>query len=829
MPELLFTILVKPNLFPIIRIKPYREPVGMKKLIPLLLLVLTVVFGALIFKNFITSSVIILKDNTRIVVDETWVKDDKVFYRHKDETDFVPIDKVRKIEQGGVREGSGIARFMQKQIDTGKETADGLMTRVSPGNLKKKPLFIRWALGLAGILLCIVFAVVLLRKRRSGTPPKQAVEKKTHPAETAETVEADVDYRGREIVVEHFLKVFKAQKGADDDAPTALKPLAPPAPDGNRIYELRVKIGDEWATRRMSLGRIGEDSGSRSRCYYVIYDDHLVVKIPPYPIKNFNIYLERLQKEAGIAGKLAPRECLVPSISVILKKVHPFYDDGSLPPEALERKYIDWIEDNQAFREFLKIEGAYAYFMDLSKYYFLASIIDGMHDPRRNFAKEITDHPDVPWDTMAFEARYGHGRSAICDDIQSVYNRFESRVKEFLRQNSVENAVQNFQIKEWFLTFLSKGRLSSADFDMKSGMASGLHGIANKLFKEKRTSVDAYRGMIASYVANKSLTRNKAQISSMITNLLDLLAWLHNRKVAMRDLKPDNLLIAGDPTKFPQFLESASLYSVGLIDVETAAWLETEGGREIEQPPLGGTPAFATPTHTFPNNIIQKIYGDPSLILYLQDWYAAVAMVFHMVTGKRLFTDTAKTLMKIKKDIKEGVKSKNRMPELLGKTSRIFWTHAVAEFDGKLGAEGKKVNYISMIMSPDTRDMLRPILNATHRQINASIKGLILKQQIFKSGKLKKALYSASFMKVNRFKAKLTGDAAADMSAEKKTRALALLDELEALKRNSACLIGPAKVLEKSTPIISAHDLLQAMFTIVLTHMHENVWGVLKR
>ena len=51
----------------------------MKKLVPLLLVLMIVVFGVLIFKDHITSHVILLKDGTRIVADESWVVGDKVF------------------------------------------------------------------------------------------------------------------------------------------------------------------------------------------------------------------------------------------------------------------------------------------------------------------------------------------------------------------------------------------------------------------------------------------------------------------------------------------------------------------------------------------------------------------------------------------------------------------------------------------------------------------------------------------------------------------------------------------------------------------------------
>ena len=206
-----------------------------------------------------------------------------------------------------------------------------------------------------------------------------------------------------------------------------------------------------------------------------------------------------------------------------------------------------------------------------------------------------------------------------------------------------------------------------------------------------------------------------------------------------------------------------------------------------------------------------------------------MAMVYHMVTGQRLFNKTAKVLMKIKPEIKEGVNAKIGVSEVLGNASRTFWSQAVAEFDEKTAHEEKKLKYISMIMTVDARDMLLPVLRTTLKSLDETIRRLILEQTVFKNDKLKKSLYSAPFMKVNRFREKVNADEGVTMAAEEKARALALLDELEALKRKTIHLAGPLKLLDKSMPIVSAHDLLLAMFAIVLTHMHENVWGVLKR
>ena len=192
----------------------------MKKIFPLLLVLMIIVFGILIFKDHITSHVIILKDGSRIVADESWVVGDKVFYEIKGITDFVAIEQVQDIKQAGLKKGSGIATFIQEQLNLGKTTANDILSQSGSGATGRKSLMLRGGPVLVGILLCIVFAVLLLRKRRSHKTEK--TEKKTSPA-TVDLSAADEEHKDQEIVVEHFLKVFMAQKGAEENAEAVFK------------------------------------------------------------------------------------------------------------------------------------------------------------------------------------------------------------------------------------------------------------------------------------------------------------------------------------------------------------------------------------------------------------------------------------------------------------------------------------------------------------------------------------------------------------------------------------------------------------------------------
>ena len=288
--------------------------------------------------------------------------------------------------------------------------------------------------------------------------------------------------------------------------------------------------------------------------------------------------------------------------------------------------------------------------MDLSRYFFLGHILKRTHNIEDKVISEITGHPGLIWNPVEFEARYGSQRGNICDRLKPVYTSFYNRCYDLLQQHHMDGAVSEFNIKEWFLVYLSGRKLSVTDFDTKPRLASEMNTNVLKLFKDKRQPIQNYRRMVQAFIITKNLKRHNSQISSMIINLLDLLFWLGEKKLAMRDLKPDNLLIAGNPSKFPQFLESANMYSIGLIDVETAVSYDTSENHTIRQPPLGGTPSYATPTHQLKNDTIRKVYRDLPLILHLQDWYATVGMIYQTVTGEHLFEKTAKNLLNLKKD-----------------------------------------------------------------------------------------------------------------------------------------------------------------------------------
>jgi serine/threonine protein kinase len=790
----------------------------------LILICLAVLAGVCTFayQHIYQNQVILLKDKRAVITKEAWVVGDSLFYKTEDDIHFISMDLVADVKQRGIfNKGYGIVVIIKHHLAPWKRKSLEIVSQ-TPEN--KKTLR-KWTsmVGavIIGLLLCIAIYLLIKKVLAIKKEKKDRFEDSKNPA-----IDERV-YEGQEQIAQFFLSVFKAQKGVEPSAEATFRPVDSRRPDSNFIYELRVNCDGDWATRRMTIGLIGEDSGSRSTCYYVIYDDHMVIKISPTPLTDFSRYVKSINRDNRIAKKLSPRECLVPRISVILKKIHPFQEASKLPLELMEEKYIQLLEGNTELQKYLRIGDGFAYFMDLSKYFFLGHILRRIHNIEDKVSSEISKRPGFLWNPVEFEARYGSQHVDICDGLNPVYTSFYNRCYDLLRQHNIDSTVSEFNIKEWFLIYLSGGKLSVADFNAKPSLASEMNTSVLKLFIDKRQPVQNYQRMARAFVITKNLKQHSSQISSMVINLLNLLFWLREKKLAMRDLKPDNLLIAGNPSKFPLFLESANMYSIGLIDVETSVSYDVSEKDTIRQAPLGGTPSYATPTHQLKNDTIRKVYKDLPLILHLQDWYATMGMIYQTVTGERLFEKTAKNLLTLKKTIREQSRKNGNPRAVLEDVSHSFWRMALAEFNMKTQVKEKRLRFIRLIVSQESKAMLLDTFANTHQCISKFIHKLILSQTAFTSDKIQKSLYSAPSLKIHHFRIKFKAEKWKQLPPEKRDVALKILDDLVFLKKQSEQLILTSTLLKKSVSIVSTFDLLKAMFIVVLVHMYQNCWGVI--
>ena len=296
-----------------------------KKSILILLAAVVIGLGFLFFPNIYQQHIIFLKDNTEIVADETWIIGDTLFYQRDKDVKSIAMPSVLYVKQGGTIDVESSFILTKRLWTSYKQEGSNFLS----GPIFEKVDLKKWFLVSGATILVILCCIVVFfkLKHRDKTPkPKKSPKPKKKKKKAAKTKhrpdEEAIDYQGREAIVQFFLEIFKLQKGVTEEDKAQFRPVDTRTPDGNDIFELRVKLEDEWTSRRMTIGPIGEESGSRSTCYYVIYDDHLVIKVPPAPVTKFDKYIQSIKRDGAIAEKLQPKECLIPRVSVVLKKIH---------------------------------------------------------------------------------------------------------------------------------------------------------------------------------------------------------------------------------------------------------------------------------------------------------------------------------------------------------------------------------------------------------------------------------------------------------------------------------------------------------------------------
>lgn len=297
----------------------------------------------------------------------------------------------------------------------------------------------------------------------------------------------------------------------------------------------------------------------------------------------------------------------------------------------------------------------------------------------------------------------------------------------------------------------------------------------------------------------------------------------------MRDLKPDNLLVAGDPQKYPHFLRTASEYSLGIIDVETAVDYEASRGRKIKQPLLGGTPFYATPSHFIRNAALSKTYGDLGNILHLQDWYAVMVMIYRVITGRLLFDQTAKQFADIKHKIVLSNRRTGSELAAVETVSRQFWRSAGLEFQKKIRAQEKTLKTVQIAISPYAGRLLISYLRKDIHAIDRSIREIVDSHPLLSAAANRKAVLQADHARICALAADIAGrteaaSAGGDHPAQIRSVFNKLANQKLLLTRKRQ--LSARLVMDK--PSMSAYELMIMMFNTVLKAMYKEQWQSFK-
>ncbi len=629
-------------------------------------------------------------------------------------------------------------------------------------------------------------------------------------------------------ILNFFLDIYRRQVNCGPGSPAGFEPMDIPCQGSDAIYELRVCRNGNWLTRRMTLGPLGEDSGSKSSCYKVIYDDTLVIKIPPTPITDFNKYLDSIRRERRIADRLTPTvECVTPTLSAILGKVPPFYGKSFASPGDLEDQCIAKLTIMPEYQDHLKIGGGFVFFMNLSKHAFLGQVLADIHEIKNKLKREITAQADILLNPLALGEIYGNQFSPVFFAISDVYKSYEGKLNRILKYTGPYD-ISAYNKREWFLMHLSEEGTAHSHEYVSPDLLTALNRVLNKTIEENREVVEKYRKVMAAHIYRKTFKQHKEQMGGIIANVLRLLARLRENGVAMRDLKPDNVFIVGDIEGSPLLLTHPEGFDIGLIDFETAVEIRTEAGDPIEQPMLAGTPSYATPSHLFTNELLSRIYTDVGRILHLQDWQAVNSMIYNIITGKRLAQETSKLMPGIVKIIRKSVKKNLPKEALFRHCSQVFWHNASGEFRQKLSNHRQTLQSIQVVIPAEVRRMLFEEAITLRSDIIKRVQAQIHSQDFFKSPKSRRSLIRSSPEVLAQCREKWeSGMNAPKLSPSVKTRVIELLENIEFRKRQSEELESVIRLMEQDRPGMTAYELLKLMFSVVFNTMYKAEWGEL--
>jgi serine/threonine protein kinase len=555
----------------------------------------------------------------------------------------------------------------------------------------------------------LAFIITSIQKKSSAGDTDESDQVSLDPEIFASMAEEDPDFQMIVDIVNLFLKIVKHGLGADKDTPCRINLIKHDTAIAKYLFEMEVHLYGNWKKTRITVGRLAADSGSRSKCFYAIYNEYIVIKIPPIPITEPTEYIDSLKFEAGIAQQIDMKACIIPIVSVILKYIAPSIDAQQSSSDSPEERAMAVVKHRPDLYHFLKVAKTFAYFMDMSKYYFLQNVIEMLHKVNESGKK-------VP-----------------------------------------------FQ-------------------------------------------------------------RIKAPVEGIAANLLVLLSHIAIKGVALRDLKPDNLLVAGDRDRYPNFLINPKDYIIGLIDIETAVVYGNPHLKSIGQPGLGGSPRHATPSHFFKNDLIHQIYGEVADILHLQDWQGTISVIYKVITNNYLFENTALLVPGIVQGIHASSDPED-IRKIAIETSREFWCSAKSEFRARMAEEGAILEEVKIPVAEPVISMFMERISTESHSLTLEIKELITSQTLYPTDAHRQKLFHISPQEIEKLLQKLNNQPKPGTDLpDRQKQAINFLQDLWEMKIDLERRKQLVKLLENPTPKIPARLLLEAMFSLVTQRMHLRKW-----
>ncbi|MCF8094609.1 MAG: hypothetical protein K9J79_04540 [Desulfobacteraceae bacterium] len=621
-------------------------------------------------------------------------------------------------------------------------------------------------------------------------------------------------------IIDFFLNLFVIQtlgRGKEPDSATAS--LVSEDSAKTAVYEFTVRGGGVKKHRRISVQPIGEKVGSKSACYKVIYDTPLVVKIPPYSITDFSEYLKHIRREHRIVNRLSPEiSCVFPKLEAILKMVPFLKLSDSYRPEEIEDVYINQMTRRPGLQQYLKIGGSFVFFMSLTPHMFFNQMVESIHNLKGRVKNDIVKNLPEAFDNPdAFERLYGEDNYPVYLELRNIFLKYEDSVRHLAEKYGNELSIPEYRWHEWFFSFLAGFVPDISGYELPEQFGREVHSRASQVISDHKQSVEKIYRIVHNRVRQKNFDTNQARIKGIIINVLELLYQLRERNLALRDLKPDNMYIDRHLDAADHILADPELYGFGLIDLETAVCFDPDG--TPGQPLLAGTPAYATPSHLFSNKLLEALYPEElGRIFRMQDWYAAVGIMFNVITGKLLFAKTARLMPEILRAKRQGSKNQADHKEIYKNISGRFWQAATEEFKENIESYGSRITALEMDLPFHLKDFLKTEAEKEQRMILDSIALWLEKSPAL--SRYQDRILAASHE--NIVKAIKKHRSEIPQSARSSDAALRVLDRIAICKYRREHLDHAAKRLSEP---IHAHFLLSFIFDRAFYSMYRQEWS----
>jgi hypothetical protein len=210
------------------------------------------------------------------------------------------------------------------------------------------------------------------------------------------------------------------------------------------------------------------------------------------------------------------------------------------------------------------------------------------------------------------------------------------------------------------------------------------------------------------------------------------------------------------------------------------------------------------------------------MVLHLQDWHGVIGIIYRTITGLPLFEETARILTTIIKTMRE---YKGKENEHFDSVNEMFWNSAVTEFRGKVTAKKVTLKSLSITVLDQAKKMFKDFVLEEKRIIDDQIQKCVNSRNVPMSAKDRQVLLTCSYEKTNQFRKRWQNKAEAQTRPGiDKSQILSLLDELAKRKLQLERQEKMLKLLENSSVEISAYELLEFMFELVLNRMYGEEW-----